>query len=221
MNTASRDVADDVPERAPKPAARKMSRGPRSAILGTAIAVVAIAAFAIGGGLRAAVPTPSDAAYGVEVDTTLYSATVIDAEAVAEAEEQYWEAEPGEILVLVTVRIENRASYPVMVLGAVDSAASRLVQGDEPLLRLAGVEPVDSPRVWRADGSPRGPILQPGVPADVVIGWPVDQEQLADAGAVLEVYDASEEFGRFVVSSSAATWKATDIAARVELEVSR
>lgn len=221
MNTASRDVAEDVPERGPKPVARKMSRGPRSAILGTAIAVVAIAAFAIGGGLRAAVPTPSDAAYGVEVDTTLYSATVIDAEAVAEAEEQYWEAEPGEILVLVTVRIENRASYPVMVLGAVDSAASRLVQGDEPLLRLAGVEPVDSPRVWRADGSPRGPILQPGVPADVVIGWPVDQEQLADAGAVLEVYDASEEFGRFVVSSSAATWKATDIAARVELEVSR
>lgn len=181
--------------------------------------LLAIGIAVAAGALRTAQPKAHAAGRDDQVDTALYSVTVLDTETSTEVEDQYWEAEPGERLLLVTVRIENLAAYPVMVLGAINSASSRLIQGDESLLRLGGIRAVDAPRVWRADGSLRGPILQPGVPAEVVIGWPVDAAQLRASDISLDVYDAKEVRGRFVVSANTVTWSATDLVARVDLEI--
>ncbi|MGV2902645.1 hypothetical protein ACNPM4_13275, partial [Microbacterium sp. AGC62] len=144
---------------------------------------------------------------------------VMDAEVTDEVEEQYLEAEPGETLLIVTVRLENLSDRAVGVEGTADQVASRLLSSSAPLLELSGVTVTDTARSWRTDGSLRAVVLQPGVPADVRIAFPVADDALDEHEAHLDVYDAREQSGQVILSPSAITWRRTDLIARTPVEV--
>ena len=184
------------------------------------VAIVGLlGAFVAFGGLAPATTQPLLVPVGSEVRTSLYTVTVIDAEVTDEVEEQYLEAEPGETLLIVTVRLENLSDRAVGVEGTADQVASRLLSSSAPLLELSGVTVTDTARSWRTDGSLRAVVLQPGVPADVRIAFPVADDALDEHEAHLDVYDAREQSGQVILSPSAITWRRTDLIARTPVEV--
>lgn len=172
------------------------------------------------GGLAPARDSARRADAGEEVRTSLYAVTVVGAALTDEVEDQYISAEEDEDLLVVTLRLENLTSRPIGVQDAVDGVNSRLVGHDESMLALADVTPTDGVSVWR-DGSRASPILQPGVPAEVHVSWPVPEGSLPDGIVRLDVYDAWERAGKIIVSSTDITWHRTERAARVFAKVSR
>ncbi|WP_217181091.1 hypothetical protein [Streptomyces sp. AC495_CC817] len=181
-------------------------------VLGVAIPFVAL------GGLAPASRTPAPAAAGDEVQTSLYAVTVLRAELTDEVEEQYFSAEPGDDLLVVTVVLENLSDAPVGVLQSVDRIRSRIIGSTEPLIDLAGVDPTDAPRAWREE-SVAAVVLQPGVPAEVQLAWAVPEGALADGTASFDVYDARPLEGQILLSSSDVVWRRTDQVARVTVAV--
>lgn len=207
-------------------AARRALRGilsPSSAPVW--IAAVVVVALAIGfialGGLRPATRAAAAETAGTEVRTSLYAVTVTKAELVDAVEEHYWEADEGQTLVLLTARLENLSDRPVALLGTVDSVSSQLVDSNAPLLRLADVTPSKAARAWHADGTVRTPVLQPGVPAEVVIGWSVPEDSFPDGTVRLDVYDARERAGQIILASSSITWRRTHRIAQITVELAR
>ncbi len=171
------------------------------------------------GGLGPAQRTSAQASAGEQVRTSLYAVTILSAELVDEVEEQYLEAEPGDRLLVVTLELENLSTVPVGILQTVDGVRSRLVSSSTPLLDLSGGTASDDPAVWR-DGSLAAVVLQPRVPAEVRIAWPVPADSFPDGTAMLDVYDAEPRAGQVIQSSSAITWRRTEMAAQVSVEVS-
>lgn len=185
-------------------------------------AIVAVLAGFVGfGGLAPASRTPALVAGGEEARTSLYSVAVLDVELSDAVESQFLEAEPGETLLLVTVRLENRSDRAVGVERSADRVESRLIVGSEPMLVLSGATPTGTARSWRADESQREVILQPGVPADVTIAWPIADDDVAAVaeGAVrLDAYDAVEQSGQVILAASTITWRRSELSARLDLE---
>lgn len=211
-------VADRVRARATETVRTVFSRATVPLWIAAGAVVAALGGFVAFGGLTTAVPSVPTAAVGEEVRTSLYAITVRGAEFTDAVEEQYLEAEPGETLFVVTVRLENLSDRPVGVEGTVDRVSSRLVASSTPLLDLPGAAVTGDARSWRTDGSLRAVVLQPGVPADVQIAWPVaagtaEQDQLR-----LDVYDARAQAGQVILSSSAITWRRTDLRASIPIE---
>ncbi|WP_435747152.1 hypothetical protein [Microbacterium sp. PMB16] len=219
---------------------RGMAAGARDAAAGAArtvfsrraapfwIAVAAIIGLLAGfigfGGLASASRTPTIVASGQEARTSLYSAAVQEVELTDAVESQFLEAEPGEQLLVVTLRLENLSDRAVGVDRSADRVESRMIVGREPMLELSGITATGTARSWRADGSVRAVILQPGVPADVTIAWPVaDDDTTAEAlerGTVrLDVYDAVEQSGQVILAASTISWRRADLSAQLNLEV--
>lgn len=203
--------------------ARNALLDPASApvVIAVIIALILAILFVVLGGFREASRVPASTAAGTEVATSLFTVTVLDATVTEEVEEQFWDAEPGETLLLVTVRLENLTDRPAAMLGATDRLTSRLIESDSALLTLDGITATETPRAWHADGGVRTPVLQPGVPADIVIGWPIPDDALTDDSVQVNVFDARERAGQVIVSASATTWTRTELLARVSVEVAR
>ncbi|WP_102194269.1 hypothetical protein [Microbacterium aurantiacum] len=183
----------------------------------TAMAV--ILTFIALGGLRPAENSPTLTPTGAEARTSLYAVTVLSAELTDAIDKQFLEAEPGDDLLIVTVRLENLTSQAVGVDQGADRVKSQLIRAREPLLTLYGVTATDDARAWRTDGSLRGVILQPGVPAEVQLVWPVPEDSFPDGIAYLDVFDARERTGQAILSASAVTWRRTELATRIAVEV--
>ena len=184
-----------------------------------AVAALLIVVIATGGFAQAlAEPRRVDA--GDEVRTGQLSVTVLDAEFTREVESEYLDAEDGEVLLVVTFTMENLTDDPIGVGTTADRIDTNLVNHEDPLLDLAGLEPTDSAYVWRADGSAGQVYLQPGVPAEVTIAWPVPDDARNGGAVSLDVHEAAISNGAVILSSRVVTWRAGDIAARITVPVS-
>lgn len=186
---------------------------------GGAVSIALVSTLALGGFDRAE-PAPTALTAGDKADLSLYSIAVLDAQLADEIEEEYVTADAGEVLLMVTARLENHAAYPVGVEGGADRVASRLFNAGEPLLALSGITPTSSGHVWRTDDSAGGVILQPRVPAEVQLIWTVPAEAVADGQVMLDVYDAVETRGQIILSSDHVTWRRSALAAQFSLDVS-
>lgn len=185
-----------------------------------AIAAMAVVlAFVVFGGLRPAASTPPLTPTGAEARTSMYAVTVLSAELTDAVDERYLEAEPGDDLLIVTVRLENLTSRTIGVDQSADRVDSQLVRAEEPLLVLSGVTATDDARAWRTDRSRGAVMLQPGVPAEVQLAWPVPEGSFPDGTAHLDVFEAREQTGQAILSASAVTWRRTELAARIAVEV--
>lgn len=185
-----------------------------------ALAVVASTLVAIGA-FDTAKAEPAVVGLGDEVRLPTYSVTVLDAEVTDAVEEQFIEADEGESLLLVTMRIENLSDQTISVDGSADGISSRLVNSSAPLLELTGVTVTGSAQYWRDITSSRRPLLQPDVPAVITIAWPVESAGLDSGDIALEVHEAEPRHGSIVVSSRDVTWSQGNLVARIELEVGR
>ena len=186
-------------------------------------AIIGLLAGFIGfGGLAPASRTPDMVAAGDEARTSLYAVSVLDVELTDAVESQFLEAEPGETLLLVTVRLENLSDRAVGVERSADRVESRMIVGREPMLEISGVTPTGTARSWRADESQRALILQPGVPAEVTIAWPIADDDAAafDEGTIrLDAYDAVEQSGQIILAASTITWRRAELRAQLDLRV--
>lgn len=170
------------------------------------------------GGFGPALITPTRAATGDEVRTSLYTVTVVRSELTDEIEERVLSAEPGEDLLLVTLVLENLTSTPAGVITSVDGVSSHLVDGKAPLLAIGGLDATDAILAWREERS-SGPILQPHVPAEVRIVWRVPEGSFPEGTAFLDVYEAQVVRGQVIISSSAVTWRRTQQTAQISMRV--
>ena len=187
------------------------------------VAAAALAALLIviiaTGGLAQATAEPRRVDVGDEVRTGQLSVTVLDAEFTREVEAEYLDADDGEVLLVMTIAMENLTDRPIGVGSTADRIDTNLVNHDRPLLDLADVEATDSAYVWRADGSAGQVYLQPGVPSDITIAWPVPEATITDSAVSLDVHEASISTGAVVLSSRVVTWRADDVAARIVVPV--
>jgi len=184
-----------------------------------AVAALAVAVpFVAFGGLDPATRAPLPRGTGDAVRTSLYEVTVLHAELTDKIEEQYLSADDGEDLLVVTAVIENLSDVPVGIVQTVDRVRSRLAGSSTPLIDLVGVEATSGPSAWR-DESVAAVVLQPRVPAEVRIAWPVPEGSFPDGSVAIDVYDAVAQGGQVILSSSAITWQRTEPAARVTVRV--
>lgn len=179
------------------------------------LVVTVIAAGFVGfGGLRPASASPAEFGEDEEARTSLYSVAVLDAETTDVVEDRV-EADPGETLLVVTLRLENLSDRPIGVGGSTDRIEARLVNAAAPLLALVDVEPTDSARAWRTDGSAGVIVLQPDIPSVVQIAWPVPEESFADGILRLDVYEPEITTGKVILSSDHVTWDRGELVARI------
>lgn len=180
-----------------------------------AVGVVALIA---AGAFDTADHEPDAVAIGDEVHLSTYTVTVLDVEVTDGVDEQYLEADPGESLLLVTLRLENLTDATVSVVGSADRVSSRLINATAPLLELTGVGDPGTALVWNDIASPRYPLLQPDVPAEITAAWRVSTAELEKGAAAIEVHDAIERAGQIIVSSDVVSWTQGALIARVDLE---
>lgn len=177
--------------------------------------VVVIVFVIVTGGLARSVTGVAEVGSGDEVRTSTYAIAVLDVAFTDVVESEYLEAEPGEKLLVVTARMENLADAPIGVGTTADLLKANLVNTSEPLLDLHGAEATGSASVWRADGSAGQVILQPGVPDEVTIAWPVPDDAFADGTVALDVHEAEVSRGAVILSSRVVTWRPDGLVARV------
>lgn len=178
--------------------------------------IVTVIAF---GGLNPATSAAPQLAAGDEATTPLYTASVLDAHLTDEIEDEHVSAEDGDVLVVVTMRLENLADYPVGVGRSADRAESRLLNVAEPLLELSGITQTASASAWRTDDSIGGVVLQPRVPVEVQLVWPVPAAAVASGALTVDVYDADETRGQVILSSDNITWRRAGLAAQFAIDV--
>ncbi|MFJ2368527.1 hypothetical protein [Microbacterium sp. NPDC087665] len=185
-----------------------------------AAAVVAlVAVFVSFGGLATATSEPAPVAVGSEARTSLYAVTVLDGELTDAVEEQYLEAEPGETLLVLTVVIENLTDHPIGVDSAADRVEARLIRARAPMLQVAQATSAFSTRAWRPDGSSGQVVLQPGVPSEIRIAWSVPDDAFPDGTARLDVFDAVEQGGQVILSSSTISWQRKQQTAQITVDL--
>lgn len=187
-----------------------------ASLAGIAAAIVAVAAL---GAFDDAEPAPQLLAVGETATVPQYSITVLDGELTNTVEEQYLEAEPGDVLAVLTVRIENLSERPIGLGTTTDRLRSRLINSSDSLLEISGVETTDSTTAWRADGSSGSVILQPRVPAEVRIAWPVPADSFPDGVLELDVHEARIVTGQVLLSADTITWRQAALVARIPVEL--
>lgn len=186
-------------------------------LAGGAVAVLLVAVI-VAGGLNGVQTDPTALGAGDGVRTPLYTVTVLDAELTDEIEEQFLSAEPGEIVVVLTLRLENLSDRAIGVGRSADQVESRLINVTEPLLQLSDVTSSQSTRVWRTDGSGSSVVLQPDVPSELRMAWIVPEDAFPEGVVRLDVYDAEESTGQIILSADHVTWWRTELAARISVE---
>lgn len=197
-------------------------------LLWVAIGFVAalIVAVAASGGLRAVEATPATAALGDELRLAEYTVTVLDAELTDAVEDRYLEADAGETLLVVTMKMENTTDRPIGLTSSTDRIFTGFVNTRNPLFTLTspaqgagerpGIEPTTSVMAWRTDGSAGSVILQPGVPSTLRVAWTIPADAVA-AGVALDVYDAEVTTGQILISSDQVIWRRGELVARIDL----
>lgn len=184
------------------------------------VSVIALlSVFVIAGGLAASERTAAEVGAGDTVRTSLYTITVQRAELADEVESQYLTADDGETLLLVTVEMENLSDRPIGVGTAANRVESKIVNSRTPLLEVPNTTDSFSTRAWRPDDSSGGVILQPGVPSEVVLAWSVPDDAFPEGTVPIDVFDAREQGGQVILSSSVISWQRTDQVARVSVEL--
>lgn len=186
--------------------------------ISAAVLAVGVGALIAIGAFDTAHHEPDAVAIGDEVRLSTYTVTVLDVEVTDAVDEQYLEADPGESLLLVTLRLENLTDATVSVVGSADRVSSRLINATAPLLDLTGVGDPGTALVWNDIASPRYPLLQPDVPAEITAAWRVSTAELEKGAAAIEVHDAIERAGQIIVSSDVVSWTQGALIARVDLE---
>jgi hypothetical protein len=174
--------------------------------IGTALFLAATAAF---GGLatadepEVAALEPGDTHTNDQLSLTLERAVLLD-----EFPEAGVYVDEGERVLAILLTVENRWTEPL--------AAS----GDSSVTQSLSVEGVpDAPvSVARYDDATVAPWLQPGVPAQLVLVWAIEQDRLED-GQELEVTlnDMTLHTGSFVASGQ--WWTDPVAAATVTVEI--
>lgn len=210
---------------APKIAVRAvMSRWMRSVaevprwIWIAAVALIALVLIVVAiGGFAQAQTNPTELGADEEARASVYAVTVLDAEFTDEVESEYLEAEPGEKLLVMTMRMENLSDAPIGVGTNADRTKAGLVNTDDPLIDLAGVTATDTVSIWRADGSAGQVILQPGVPSEVMLAWTVPDDAFADGIVSLDIHEVEIRRGAVILSSNVVTWRATETFARISV----
>lgn len=180
-----------------------------------ALGVAAIIAF---GAFDTAKHEPAEVAIGEEVRLAAYSVTVLDVEVTDAVEEQFFEADAGESLLLVTMRLENLTDATIGVGSTVDRISSRLVNAQTPLIALTGVPDPGNARIWHDIDSAADPLLQPGVPAEVTVGWRVPSSAIDSDAIALDVHEARVRSGQIILSSDVVTWGQGKLVARIDLK---
>lgn len=183
------------------------------------LVAVTAGAFAAAGTFGPASGSASVVAMGEEVAVPLYSVSVQDLDVVPEVEDNYMPVSEGEVILVLTVRLENLSDGTIGIDRGVDRTDSHLLAVNDPLLELSGITPSRPGVAWREDGSVDAVRLQPGVPAEVRIGWYVDESDLKEATVALNVYDAYAEGGHVLISRDSVSWWRDDLVAQIELEL--
>lgn len=182
---------------------------------------VGVAALIGFGAFDTAQHEPAAVAIGEEVRLPTYTVTVLDVEITDAVEEQFIEADPGESLLLVTMRLENLTDATIGVATTTDRITSRLLGSATPLLTLSGVADPGIPQIWRDVGVTKDPLLQPGVPAEVTVAWRVASSELDPGTIALEVHEAVVRSGQIIISSDVVTWARGEMVALIDLETGR
>lgn len=185
----------------------------------TLVVVVAAIAVIAAGGLNRAEPVPAELGPGDEARTSTYAVTVLDAEFTDAVESEFLEADPGEKLLVVTLRLVNLSDQPIGVGTDPDRVTSNLAGTARPLLRIEGIDTSVGATIWRADDSRGSVVLQPDVPSEVAIAWPVPEDAFADGAVVLDVHDAVVRRGAIILSTRVVTWRPGELAARIRVPV--
>ncbi|WP_426188202.1 hypothetical protein [Microbacterium sp. TWP3-1-2b2] len=213
-----RDVTGRARDAAVRASRAAVSRRAAPVWVSAGAVAAAVVTFIAMGGLDRSEVVPTLLAAGDEVRMPLYAVTVLDAELTDEVEEESMSADPGETLVIVTVRLENLTDRPIGVGRAADKVEANLVGFNDPLLNLTGVTLTDSAQAWRSDGSAGTVFLQPGVPSEVTLAWTAPEDAFIDGVVELDVYDAVETHGQILISADHINWQRGDLAARVTVD---
>lgn len=189
---------------------------PRGIWIAAATATAVLLVVGVTGGFTRATLHPPELGVGDEARMSTYAITVLGAEVATEIESEYLSADPGEKLLVMTTRMENLTDAPIGVGTTADRTSTNIINIPGPLLDLADATATDaSVSVWRADGSAGQVILQPGVPSQVTFAWTVPEEALSDGEVSLDVHEAEVRRGRVLISSTAVSWRAAEIGARI------
>jgi len=160
------------------------------AAIGTGVFLLATAAF--GGLATAAEPPLAQLRPGTTHVNDMRSLTVERAVLIDELPGSGTSPDKGERVLAIVVDVENHWTEPLRPEGTGSVAESFSVAGLD--------EPSSSARM---DDATIGPVLQPGVPAQVVYTWAVDAEDFAAGDhLVVTLNDLSLYTGSFVTSGT-------------------
>lgn len=175
--------------------------------LGTAAFLAVTAAF---GGLAPVAATPlAELTAGDEHVNTQLSVVVERAVLIDDFPEAGVRAEPGQRVLTLVLKVENRWTKPLPPRG--DESVSQAV-------RLPALGDVPPETVARLDDATMSPWLQPGVPARLAATWAVDDEAFAGGeDLTVDLRDASLHTGRFVRAGD--YWDDLRVAAHVTVVV--
>lgn len=194
---------------------------PRLAWSLIAVAVVLVAVVIAVGGLNPAAQSPTAVPAGEEVRTSTYAVTVLDATLTDEIEEQFLDADEGQTLLVIRMRLENLSDLPISVTSSADRVTSNLVNPSRALIAVGGVDQSVGPHVWRDDEFSGSVILQPGVPEEVSIAWSAPDDAFEAGVVTVDVHEAVVRHGAIILSASVEIWNPGEAVARVSLEVGR
>lgn len=159
------------------------------------IATAAFLAVTAGFGGLAAAETPAlpEIGIGDEHVSDQLSIVVERAVLIDEFPEAGVEVEPGERVLALLLTAENRWTQPLATDGADGSVSLAL--------RIPALGDVRPDAVARYDDATRLPILQPGVPAQLVVSWAVDAEMFAEGDDLrVDVRDATLYTGQLIIA---------------------
>lgn len=200
-------------------ARKTFSRSAIPTFVAVGVVAAAVGAFALAGGFNAATPSVEQVEIGTEVSLPLYSITVKDAEIVSEVEDNYMSEQDGQVIIVATVVLENLTNETIGVDRALDRIDSRLVTSGESLIDLDGIESVAPGAAWRAGGSVLSVKLQPGIPTEVMLGWYVEEADLAGGDIGINLYDATPRGGQVLISEDTVSWGRDKLIAHVDLDL--
>lgn len=182
-------------------------RLPTKWIAGIATALFLAVTAAFGGLATAAEPEIPVLEAGDEHRNEQLAMTVVRAVLIDEFPEAGVYVEPGERVLAVVVDAENLWTQPLPT--SAGDSVSEALRLDE----VAGAAP---DAVARLDDATQSPVLQPGVPARLVVTWAVDAERFAAGDTVaLVLSDETLYTGQIVVEGQ--SWGDPEQAAIVEV----
>ncbi|MEV4737656.1 MULTISPECIES: hypothetical protein [unclassified Microbacterium] len=194
---------------------RAIADVPRLVWIAAGVVVLGLLGVAVTGGFAQVQTAADEVGAGTEVRTSAYAIAVLDAELTDAVESEYLEADPGEMLLVLTTRMENLSDEAVGVATTADRTRAGFVNTDAPLLDLTGVTPLGVTAVWRDDGSAGQVVLQPGVPSEVTFAFTVPDDAYTDRPIALDVHDVEVRRGAVILSSRVVTWRPAEVVARI------